>query len=144
MSKEMMRAQIASELKVKMPDVESMEARLNGGDQSLNVAVGTESDDQWLDLLPDNRSSPEEVVIGLRDSETRSRWLESALGVLSDREQKIIRERRLVDEGATLEQVGQVLGVSKERVRQLEQRALGKLGQHIETSVRSQDELFAD
>lgn len=144
MSKEMMRAQIASELKVKMPDVESMEARLNGGDQSLNVAVGTESDDQWLDLLPDNRSSPEEVVIGLRDSETRSRWLESALGVLSDREQKIIRERRLVDEGATLEQLGQVLGVSKERVRQLEQRALGKLRQHIETSVRSQDELFAD
>ena len=127
-----------------MPDVESMEARLNGGDQSLNVAVGTESDDQWLDLLPDNRSSPEEVVIGLRDSETRSRWLESALGVLSDREQKIIRERRLVDEGATLEQLGQVLGVSKERVRQLEQRALGKLRQHIETSVRSQDELFAD
>ena len=144
MSKERTRAQIASELKVKMQDVEAMEARLNGGDQSLNIAVGNDSDDQWMDLLPDNRPSPEQVVIGLRDSETRSRWLESALGMLSDREQKIIRERRLVDEGATLEQLGQVLGVSKERVRQLEQRALGKLRQHIETSVCSQDELFAD
>ena len=144
MTKEGTRAQIASELKVKMQDVEAMESRLNGGDQSLNIAVGNDSDDQWMDLLPDNRPSPEQVVIGLRDSETRSRWLESALGMLSDREQKIIRERRLVDEGATLEQLGQVLGVSKERVRQLEQRALGKLRQHIETSVRSHDELFAD
>ena len=106
MSKERTRAQIASELKVKMQDVEAMEARLNGGDQSLNIAVGNDSDDQWMDLLPDNRPSPEQVVIGLRDSETRSRWLESALGMLSDREQKIIRERRLVDEGATLEQLG--------------------------------------
>jgi len=144
MTKEMTRAQIATELKVKMRDVESMEARLNGGDQSLNVTVGADSDDQWLDLLPDDRSSPEQVVTGLKDAETRSRWLEAALGELSDREQKIIRERRLVDEGATLEQLGRALGVSKERVRQLEQRALGKLRQHIETSVRVQDDLFAD
>ncbi len=49
-----------------------------------------------------------------------------------------------MDQGATLEQLGHALGVSKERVRQLEQRALGKLRQHIETSVSNQDELFAD
>ena len=144
MTLEKTREQIAAELKVKMDDVETMEVRLNGGDQSLNVTAGSDSDNQWLDLLPDYRPSPEHVVIGLKDAETRSRWLEAALGELSDREQKIIRERRLVDQGATLEQLGHALGVSKERVRQLEQRALGKLRQHIETSVSNQDELFAD
>ena len=144
MTMEKTRVQIAADLKVKMRDVESMEVRLNGGDQSLNGMAGSDSDNQWLDLLPDHRPSPEQVVIGLKDAETRSRWLEEALGELSDREQKIIRERRLLDEGATLEQLGHALGVSKERVRQLEQRALGKLRQHIETSVSDQDELFAD
>ncbi|HAA92554.1 MAG TPA: RNA polymerase factor sigma-32, partial [Rhodospirillaceae bacterium] len=136
------RQEIADQLKVKLSDVESMEMRLSGGDQSLNAVVGEGSDDQWQDLLPDERPTPEKVVTGLKDSETRSRWLESALGELSDREQKIIRERRLVDDGATLEQLGQALGVSKERVRQLEQRALGKLRQHLENSVVIQDDLF--
>jgi RNA polymerase sigma-32 factor len=106
--------------------------------------IGDDSDDQWQDLLRDERPSPEQVVTGLKDAETRSRWLETALGELSDREQKIIRERRLSEEGATLEQLGRVLGVSKERVRQLEQRALIKLRQHIENSVTVQDDLFTD
>jgi RNA polymerase sigma-32 factor len=138
------RDKIAEELNVKESDVETMEMRLNGGDQSLNAMVGEDTDDQWQDLLPDDRPSPETVAIGLKDAETRSRWLEAALGALSDREQKIIRERRLSDEGATLEQLGQALGVSKERVRQLEQRALGKMRQHIADSIRYQDDLFSD
>ena len=136
------RQKIADELKVKITDVEGMEVRLGSGDQSLNSAVIDGSDDQLQDLLPDESLSPEQVVIGLKDSETRSRWLESALSELSDRERKIIRERRLVDEGATLEQLGKALGVSKERVRQLEQRALGKLRQHLIGSVPVREDLF--
>ena len=136
------RQKIADELKVKITDVEGMEVRLGSGDQSLNSAVIDGSDDQLQDLLPDDGLSPEQVVIGLKDAETRSRWLESALSELSDRERKIIRERRLVDEGATLEQLGKALGVSKERVRQLEQRALGKLRQHLLGSVPVRNDLF--
>ena len=136
------RQKIADELKVKLTDVEGMEVRLSGGDQSLNSAVIEGSDDQLQDLLPDDSLSPEQVVIGLKDSETRSRWLECALSELSERERKIIRERRLVDEGATLEQLGKALGVSKERVRQLEQRALGKLKQYLIGSVPTRQDLF--
>ena len=136
------RQKIADELKVKITDVEGMEVRLGSGDQSLNSAVIDGSDDQLQDLLPDDSLSPEQVVIGLKDSETRSRWIEKALSELSDRERKIIRERRLVDEGATLEQLGKALGVSKERVRQLEQRALGKLRQHLIGSVPAREDLF--
>ena len=68
--------------------------------------------------------------------------MDDALGELSDRERKIIRERRLVDEGATLEQLGKALGVSKERVRQLEQRALGKLRQHLASAIPVKEDLF--
>lgn len=136
------RQKIATELNVKISDVEGMEIRLGSGDQSLNSSVIDGSDDQLQDLLPDDRLSPEQVVTGLKDAETRSRWLDDALGELSDRERKIIRERRLVDEGATLEQLGKALGVSKERVRQLEQRALGKLRQHLASAIPVKEDLF--
>ncbi len=61
------------------------------------------------------------------DSERRVKWLRSALTVLSDRELKIVRARRLADESATLESLGDRLGISKERVRQIESRAIEKL-----------------
>lgn len=131
---------IATELKVPMADVESMEVRLGASDKSLNAPVAEEGDGNWQDFLADVRPNPEEIVTGLRDSDTRSRWLNDALVQLSDREQRIIRERRLRDEGATLEQLGKALGVSKERVRQLEQRALEKLRNHIERRIEHRSE----
>ena len=121
------RRKIATQLNVAVGEVESMEVRLSAYDQSLNAPLSEMSDDDWQDFLPDTRPSPEDVAIGMRDSDTRSRWLAEALRELSPREQTIIRQRRLTDEGATLEQLGRELGVSKERVRQLENRALGKL-----------------
>lgn len=133
---------IASELKVDVSDVETMELRLSGVDQSLNVPLTENGDDEWQDFLADERPSPETVVIGMRDSATRSRWLAEALGELSPREQTIIRARRLREDGATLEELGQTLGVSKERVRQLESRALSKLKQSIERRVAQSSDLF--
>ena len=130
------RAWIATELKVSITDVEAMESRLVQHDQSLNATIGDDGEDDLQDFLPDNRPDPEQVVIGLRDAESRSRWLNEALQQLSQREQRIIRERRLSEDGKTLEQLGLVLGVSKERVRQIEHRALCKLrcamAQHID------------
>ena len=83
-------------------------------------------------------------MIGLRDAETRSKWLKEALDTLSPREQRIIRERRLSDQGVTLEQLGESLGVSKERVRQLENRALAKLREEILKHVEQPGDLMAN
>ena len=135
---------IATELKVPMVDVESMEVRLGASDQSLNAPVAEEGDGNWQDFLADARPNPEEIVTGLRDAATRSRWLNEALTQLSDREQRIIRERRLQEEGATLEELGKSLGVSKERVRQLEQRAMEKLRTHIEQRIEHRPEEARD
>ena len=135
---------IAEELDVDVRDVEAMEIRMSGGDQSLNAPIADSSDDNWQDFLSDSRPNPEDVVIGMKDSTTRSRWLAEALGDLSEREQTIIRQRRLVEEGATLEELGRQLGVSKERVRQLEHRALMKLRVSMSQHVAAHDELFVE
>jgi len=121
------RALIAQELSVNLADVEAMEMRLSGADQSLNAPIGIDGEDQWQDFLADQRPDPEESVTLARDGRTRSLWLAQALDELSAREQTIIKERRLSDDGRTLEQLGQKLGISKERVRQIEHRALEKL-----------------
>lgn len=138
------RQQIADELGVSLKDVNNMEARLSGQDQSLNAKIGEDGDDEWITLLPDEGASPENVVTGMKDSQTRSKWLEEALGELSDREQRIIRARHLEhDDGVTLEKLGHDLGVSKERVRQLEQRAMDKLKTSMDRHGGEINELLA-
>ena len=105
-----------------------MEGRLSGVDNSLNTKIGESSEDEWQSLLADEGPSPEDIVTDMKDAETRSRWLKKALGTLDEREQLIIRERHLNDnEIVTLEDLGKELGISKERVRQLESRAMDKL-----------------
>lgn len=121
------RTQIARELGVPMADVVAMEQRMAASDQSLNATISVDGEDEWQSTLADERPNPEEVVIGLKDTATRTAWLNAALGELSPREQSIIRQRKLGDETITLEDLGKELGVSKERVRQLEARAMGKL-----------------
>lgn len=138
------RQEIAAQLNVNLGEVESMETRLGGQDRSLNAPLTENSEDDWQDFLPDERPSPETVAIGMRDSETRSRWLAEALRELSPREQTIINKRRLTDEGATLEELGRELGVSKERVRQLESRALNKLRDSISRRVERPGDLLLE
>ena len=138
------RRKIANELHVDLAEVELMDMRLGAADQSLNAPVGESSEDDWQDFLPDRRPNPEEVVTSTRDGEIRSRWLAEAMGELSSRERAIIRQRRLREEGATLEELGRELGVSKERVRQLEHRALVKLRQSIKRRTESPADLFGD
>jgi len=136
------RQRVAEELGVSLKDVEAMEQRMSGSDQSLNAPIGEGGEDEWLVLLSDERPTPEDIVTGMRDSETRSKWLKEALCELSPREQTIIERRRLVEDGATLEELGVVLGVSKERVRQLEHRAMLKLKQHISRHVDRTSDLY--
>lgn len=127
------KTKIAKKLKVKVKDVDAMEGRLSGIDQSLNATIGEDGSDDWQSLLSDDGPNPEDVVIGMKDAQTRSQWLNDALGDLSDRERMIIRERHLGDEVVTLEELGKELGVSKERVRQLEARAMDKLKSSLST-----------
>ncbi len=138
------RSEIAKELKVKTKEVSDMEGRLSGGDQSLNARIGETGEDEWQTFLADEGPTPEDVVIGMRDAQTRSRWLQDALNTLPEREQKIIKDRHLGYETVTLEELGKELGVSKERVRQLEQRAMDKLKSSMSGLVKNKKDLFLE
>ena len=97
---------------------------------SLNAPLSesdTSGPSERMDFLVDGAPLPDETVSDAIDSERRVTWLRSALTVLSDRELNILRARRLSEESATLEALGDRLGISKERVRQIESRALEKL-----------------
>ncbi|RVU36942.1 RNA polymerase factor sigma-32 [Hwanghaeella grinnelliae] len=135
---------VSQELNVGISDVESMELRMSASDKSLNATIADGSDDNWQDFLADTRPDPEVSVTGAHDAKTRSTWLAEAIEELSDREQVIIKERRMVEDGATLEQLGRRLGVSKERVRQLESRALGKLKASILDRVEDPKDLLIE
>lgn len=136
------RRQIAKELDVDVSDVVSMEGRLAGNDHSLNATVGEDGDSEWQDFLQDENPNPEEIVIGMKDAKTRSLWLRKALKGLSERERTIIEERHLNYEAVTLEDLGKTLGISKERVRQLEQRAMDKLRSSMSVHVEDGQSLF--
>jgi RNA polymerase sigma-32 factor len=121
---------IATTLGVSKADVATMDARLSGPDVSLNAPLVDDDSGasaERMDFIPDNAPLQDEVVGDGIDSERRTKWLRAALAVLSEREMRILQERRLSDEQATLESLGAVLGISKERVRQIENRAIEKL-----------------
>ncbi len=136
------KAWIAEALGVGIDAVEMMESRLAGGDQSLNATVGESGEDEWQDFVPDTRPSPEQVVLGMRDGKTRSRWLAQALKELNERERTIINERRLREETVTLAELGKELGISKERVRQIEHKALEKLRVSMARKVENPSDIF--
>ncbi len=121
------RAEIARGLKVKPSDVDAMALRLAGRDQSLNQPIGEATGESWEDLLADDAPSPEDVTMARRDQAVRRRWLRAALGELNDRERLIIQARRLAEDRITLEELGGRLGITKERVRQIEHKAFEKL-----------------
>lgn len=121
------RTYVATQLKVDEAEVDRMASRLSAADRSLNTPIADGADAEWQDLLPDESLQPEEGAMMHRDRAVRDGWLKQALDDLSERELTIIRERRLVEEGVTLETLGRKLGVSKERVRQIEHQAMRKL-----------------
>ncbi|MGB7288434.1 MAG: sigma-70 family RNA polymerase sigma factor, partial [Salaquimonas sp.] len=124
-----MYAQLSQALKVSVKDVANMDARFSGPDYSLNAPVSDESDgnDQRMDFLVSEDPHPEANVTNIIDGERENAWLDQAFNVLNDREKRIIDARRLTDKKATLEELGEELGISKERVRQIEAKALEKM-----------------
>lgn len=129
------RAYVAQALRVGEDDVEQMASRLAAVDRSLNAPFTEDGDGEWQDLLAAESPTPEAEVMTGHDGAKRTQWLQAALATLSDREQLIIRERRLSEDTVTLEKLGERLGISKERVRQVEHQALGKLKKALTEAV---------
>ncbi len=120
-------SKVAKALRVPERDVEAMSARLSAPDRSLNAPLTEDGDGEWQDLLADQSASPETEAMDSHDSAARANLVRDAMGDLSDRERLIIRERKLEEDAVTLEALGERLGISKERVRQIEGSALEKL-----------------
>ena len=120
-------ASIARDLDVREDEVVEMHRRLAGGDASLNARVGEDGDREWQDVLVDEGEGQEERIAEASELAWRRGLLAGALGALNARERRIIDERRLREEPATLEDLARVYGVSRERIRQIEVRAFEKL-----------------
>ena len=127
-----LRQMIATEVGVPLRDVEMMDARLSGADYSLNAQQAGEEGREWLETLEDEAPQAAETVTRNADLARVRGWLAEALASLNARERMIIVERKLRDEPRTLESLGQELGLSKERIRQLEAQALSKLRKRLE------------
>ena len=122
-------AKIATDLGVTEDEVVSMNRRMGmGGDTSLNAPLrDTDGEGQWQDFLVDNGPLQDEIIADDEESRVRHDLLVEAMDSLNDREKHILTERRLADEPKTLEELSQVYGVSRERIRQIEVRAFEKL-----------------
>ncbi len=130
---------IATSLNVKEDEVVSMNRRMSGGgDASLNVTIGGDDGSaQWQDWLEDEDAQSQETMVAeTQEHDARMALLETAMGELNEREQDIIRQRRLSDSPKTLEELAEVYKVSRERIRQIEQRAFEKLQKAMLASAK--------
>ncbi|WP_319825686.1 RNA polymerase factor sigma-32 [Thalassovita sp.] len=139
-----MRHMISTEIGVPLHDVEMMEGRLSGGDFSLNATQSSDEEGrEWIDTLEDDSAQPAEIVEERHDREALRGWLIEAIGSLNEREQFIVRERKLREPPRTLESLGEELHLSKERVRQLEAAAFAKMRKQLEARSDEVHELLS-
>ncbi|HEX2581973.1 MAG TPA: RNA polymerase sigma factor RpoH [Dongiaceae bacterium] len=129
--------EIAQRLDVPEQDVIDMNRRLLAPDHSLNAPVraGESESSEWQDWLVDDHANQETALAQHEELSQRHRLLETALETLNPRERRILAERRLKDEPATLEDLSQEFGISRERVRQIEVRAFEKLQKSMRNSL---------
>ncbi len=128
------RQRVASQVGVALVDVEMMQGRMAGGDLSLNATQGSDGESrEWIDLLEDDHVLAEEIVADRQDRLTARGWIAEAMQQLSGRERFIVAQRKLRERPRTLEYLGGQLGISKERVRQIEAAAFGKMRDHLQS-----------
>ena len=123
--------EIASRLNVKEAEVLDMDNRLFSGDQSLNVQVGEEGDTEWQDMLVDSNETQDNIIANSNELSFRKKIFEQALEVLNDREKEIITLRKLKDKPVKLEELSKKFNISRERVRQIEEKAFEKLQKQV-------------
>ena len=133
--------EVASMLNVKSIEVQNMESRLTGGDVHLNQKVDNDNENDLMSLLADERENPEEVFEEFNDNKVKKGYINAAIDTLNEREKKIIKLRKFREKSITLDELGQLLKISKERVRQIETKALEKLKKSL-LEISQQDKEF--
>lgn len=131
------REKLAEELNVTVAEVERMEAHLSRPDQSLNATVGEDEGAEVQDLMAAEGPTPEEIALDVDEGQRRRQWIAEALERLTPREREIITSRFLNDKRLTLAEIGETFGVSKERIRQIEAKALSKMGTYLEGFIEA-------
>ena len=133
-------AKLAEQFSISEADITHLDRRITARDLSLNAPVSNAEEDsmEFIDILEDDTPSPEVLVARAQETEFRQKYLKDAMFQLSERERHIFTERRLKEDPITLEKLGEHYGISRERVRQLENRAYTK----VQTIIHS--ELIAD
>jgi len=122
---------IAHELDVNEQDVIDMDLRMGATDKNLNARVGMDGETEWMDMLADETPSHEELLGDDEEMQIKKKLLAQALDSLNEREREIIIQRRMNEEELTLEELSKQFGISRERVRQIEARALEKMTQYV-------------
>jgi len=133
---------VSRDLNVKSIDIQSMESRLSGGDVFLNQPIGDDDGSDLMSMLPDTVKNPEELAESFYDNKSKNNWLMQAIETLNFREKMIIKNRKLFEKAVTLDELGRKLKISKERVRQIETRALNKLKKSILSISQQKKEFF--
>ena len=136
-------AEIANKLNVKEDEVISMNRRLSGKEHSLNAPVG-EDGDQWQDWIIDKEMDQELKLAQKEEMDHRKDLLKDSIKILNDREKEILYSRRLTDEPTTLEKLSKKFKISRERIRQIENKAFEKLQKHMLNSAKSKNLLPAN
>ncbi len=127
---------IATEVGVPLNDVEMMDGRLSGSDFSLNATQASDEEGrEWIETLEDENARADLTVEEEHDQQRLADWLGVAMDALNEREKFIVRERKLIESPRTLESLGAELGLSTERVRQLEAAAFGKMRKYLEKNA---------
>ena len=127
---------IATEVGVPLNDVEMMDGRLSGSDFSLNATQASDEEGrEWIETLEDENARADLTVEEEHDQKRLADWIGVAMDALNEREQFIVRERKLIESPRTLESLGAELSLSKERVRQLEAAAFGKMRKYLEKNA---------
>ena len=134
--------QVSEMLNVKTFEIQNMESRLSGGDVFLNQKIDNDSENDLMSLLEDERANPEESFENFNDGKIKKDYLEQAISTLNDREKTIIKLRKLREKSITLDELGQMLKISKERVRLIETKALEKLKTTIVEISQQNKEFF--
>ena len=134
---------IAKRLSVSEDEVVSMNRRLSGKEQSLNAPIG-EDGDEWQDWVVDNEMDHELKIAQSDEMEQRKDLLQDSIKILNEREKKILHSRRLTDEPTTLDELSKKYKISRERVRQIENKAFEKLQKHMLNSAKSKNLLPAN
>jgi len=128
--------EIATRLNVKEAEVLDMNNRLFSGDQSLNIQIGDEGDTEWQDMLVDSRDTQDNIIANADELIYRKKIFEKAIEVLNDREKEIIKLRKLKDKPVKLEELSKKFNISRERVRQIEEKAFEKLKKQVSTIIQ--------